>query len=168
MLLQLERVKRTAAAQGVEIILDESLIEMLAAEGYRPEYGARDNDRVGNWTEPITAPAFNTHFKDALVEFNIKSVSCGHDHVNDYCSLSKDPESGEPEIWMCYAGGSGFGGYAGYNHYHRRLRVFEIDTNQARIVTWKRLEYGDLDKRLDQQIIVDSGRVMPIQVGNQE
>lgn len=133
-----------------------------------PEYGGRDNDRVGNWTEPITAPAFNTHFKDALVEFNIKSVSCGHDHVNDYCSLSKDAESGEPEIWMCYAGGSGFGGYGGYNHYHRRLRVFEIDTNQARIVTWKRLEYGDLDKKLDQQIIVDSGRVMPIQVSNQE
>ncbi|EUC47722.1 hypothetical protein COCMIDRAFT_34790 [Bipolaris oryzae ATCC 44560] len=133
-----------------------------------PEYGDRDNDRVGNWTEPITAPAFNTHFKDALVEFNIKSVSCGHDHVNDYCSLAKDPSTSEPQIWMCYAGGSGFGGYGGYNHFHRRLRVFEIDTNQARIVTWKRLEYGDLDLKLDAQIIVDSGRVMPIQVGNQE
>jgi hypothetical protein len=69
---------------------------------------------------------------------------------------------------MCYAGGSGFGGYGGYNHYHRRLRVFEIDTNQARIVTWKRLEYGDTEKRLDEQIIVDSGRVLPIQNGNQK
>ncbi|RMZ72260.1 calcineurin-like phosphoesterase [Pyrenophora seminiperda CCB06] len=128
-----------------------------------PEYGNPDNDRVGNWTEPITAPAFNTHFKDALVEYHVKTVSCGHDHVNDYCSLSKDEKSGEPELWMCYAGGSGFGGYGGYNHYHRRLRVFEIDTNQARIVTWKRLEYGDVGKRLDQQIIVDSGRVVPIQ-----
>jgi hypothetical protein len=68
---------------------------------------------------------------------------------------------------MCYAGGSGFGGYGGYNNYHRRLRVFEIDTNQARIVTWKRLEYGDTGKRLDTQIIVDSGKVLPKQSGNQ-
>jgi hypothetical protein len=63
---------------------------------------------------------------------------------------------------MCYAGGSGFGGYGGYGGYHRRLRVFEIDTNQARITTWKRLEYGEIDKRLDEQIVVDSGTVMPM------
>jgi hypothetical protein len=133
-----------------------------------PEYGNPDNPRVGNWTEPITAPAFNSHFKDALVEYHVKAVSCGHDHVNDYCALSNEPESGEPELWMCYAGGSGFGGYGGYNNYHRRLRVFEVDTNQARITTWKRLEYGDTGKRLDQQIIVDSGKVVGIQVTNQE
>jgi len=30
------------------------------------------------------------------------------------------------------------------------------------------LEYGDTGKRLDTQIIVDSGNVMPIQVANQE
>ncbi|KAH7402687.1 phosphoesterase-like protein [Pyrenochaeta sp. MPI-SDFR-AT-0127] len=133
-----------------------------------PEYGNGDNERVGNWTEPITAPRFNSHFKDALVEFDVKTVSCGHDHVNDYCSLSKEHATGEPEIWMCYAGGSGFGGYGGYNNYHRRLRVFEIDTNQARIATWKRLEYGDIAARLDEQIVVDSGRVIPLQSVNQE
>jgi hypothetical protein len=132
-----------------------------------PEYASPDNDRVGNFTEPATAPAFNSHFKDALVEHDVKFVSCGHDHVNDFCGLSKDPESGEPELWMCYAGGSGFGGYGGYNNFHRRLRVFEIDTNQARISTWKRLEYGDIEKRLDEQIIVDAGRVVPIQASNQ-
>ncbi|CAN9122157.1 unnamed protein product [Alternaria alternata] len=131
-----------------------------------PEYGNVENERVGNWTEPITAPAFNTHFKDALVEYDISAVSCGHDHVNDYCSLSKELETGDPDLWMCYAGGSGFGGYERYNNYHRRLRVFEIDANQARIVTWKRLEYGDTGKRLDTQIIVDSGRVMGRQSAN--
>ena len=61
-------------------------------------------------------------------------------------------------MWQCYAGGSGFGGYAGYGGYHRRVRLYEIDTNDARITTWKRLEYGDIETRLDEQIIVDGGK----------
>jgi ATP-dependent Clp protease ATP-binding subunit ClpC len=44
-LLQLERVKRTAASQGVTIVFEDSLIDWLAAEGYRPEYGARELKR---------------------------------------------------------------------------------------------------------------------------
>jgi ATP-dependent Clp protease ATP-binding subunit ClpC len=44
-LLQLDRVKRTAASQGVTLEFDESLTAMLAAEGYRPEYGARELKR---------------------------------------------------------------------------------------------------------------------------
>ena len=61
---------------------------------------------------------------------------------------------------MCYAGVSGFGGYGGYNGYHRRLRVFEFDMNEARIVTWKRIEFGETEKQLDKTIIVESGRVI--------
>jgi ATP-dependent Clp protease ATP-binding subunit ClpC len=38
-------VKRTAASQGVNLIFDESLVAKLAAEGYRPEYGARELKR---------------------------------------------------------------------------------------------------------------------------
>lgn len=125
-----------------------------------PEYGTKDQPLLGQWKEGITAPGFNTHFKDALVEQHVLTVSCGHDHVNDYCALSKDPTSGDPNLWMCYAGGSGFGGYGGYGGYHRRARLFEIDANEARIRTWKRLEYGDTAKRLDEQIIVDSGKVI--------
>ena len=63
-----------------------------------------------------------------------------------------------PALWMCYAGGSGFGGYGGYGDYIRRVRVFEIDTNDARITTWKRLEYGKTDIKHDEQIIVDGGK----------
>lgn len=63
-------------------------------------------------------------------------------------------------MWMCYAGGSGFGGYAGYDGYHRRIRLFEVDTNVARITTWKRLEYGEIDKRIDEQVIVDGGKAI--------
>ena len=81
------------------------------------------------------------------------------DHVNDYCALSKSPTD-KPELWMCYGGGAGFGGYAGYGGYHRRIRFFEIDTNGARITTYKRLEYGDTQVRLDKQIVVEGGKVV--------
>jgi 3',5'-cyclic AMP phosphodiesterase CpdA len=129
-----------------------------------PEYRDRKSAIVGSWKEAVTAPGFNTHFRDALVEQGVKAVSCGHDHANDYCMLNKDAESGEHKLWLCYAGGSGFGGYGGYGGYIRRLRLFEIDTNQARISTWKRLEYGDTAAKLDEQIIVDEGRIVPLQV----
>jgi hypothetical protein len=59
---------------------------------------------------------------------------------------------------MCYAGGAGFGGYGGYDGYHRRVRFFDIDMNIARITTYKRVEYGDTEKKIDEQIIVDGGR----------
>jgi 3',5'-cyclic AMP phosphodiesterase CpdA len=42
-----------------------------------PEYANPDNVRVGNWSEPSTAPAFNSGFYDALVEEGVLMVSCG-------------------------------------------------------------------------------------------
>jgi hypothetical protein len=59
---------------------------------------------------------------------------------------------------MCYAGGAGFGGYGGYYGYHRKVRVFDIDMNSARITTYKRVEYGETEKRIDEQVIVDNGK----------
>jgi ATP-dependent Clp protease ATP-binding subunit ClpC len=44
--LHLERVRRTAHAQGVELEIDESLVEYIAREGYRPEFGARELRRL--------------------------------------------------------------------------------------------------------------------------
>ena len=44
-LLRLHRVKHTAASQGVTLDFDETLVGMLATEGYRPEYGARELKR---------------------------------------------------------------------------------------------------------------------------
>ncbi len=41
-LLQLKRAKRTAHARGLKVVFGDSLIEMRAAEGYRPEDGARE------------------------------------------------------------------------------------------------------------------------------
>lgn len=129
-----------------------------------PEYRNVDEmviPATGKQPEHPTAPGFNSGFRDALVEEGILAVSCGHDHVNDYCSLSKSSD-GKPELWMCYAGGSGFGGYGGYGGYVRRVRLFEFDMNGARITTWKRVEAGSVDKRIDEAIIVDGGSVITV------
>ena len=120
----------------------------------------------GKAPEAPTAPGFNSGFKQALVEEGVLAVSCGHDHVNDYCALSRSEGEGggKPELWMCYAGGSGFGGYAGYGGFIRRVRVYDFDMNEARIETWKRVEWGekkgDTEKRVDQMIIVEGGKVI--------
>ncbi|KAL7625158.1 Phosphatase dcr2 [Parahypoxylon ruwenzoriense] len=122
-----------------------------------PEYRDADSQHVGVWREGVTAPKFNSGFRDALVEQGIVMVSCGHDHANEYCMLSTNKETKKPELWMCYGGGAGFGGYGGYGGFVRRVRFFDIDMNEARITTYKRLEYGDTSSRIDQQIIVDGG-----------
>jgi ATP-dependent Clp protease ATP-binding subunit ClpC len=44
--LQLERVRRTAHGQRVDLVFDPSLVEHLAAAGYRPEFGARELRRL--------------------------------------------------------------------------------------------------------------------------
>ncbi|PRY92832.1 ATP-dependent Clp protease ATP-binding subunit ClpC [Hasllibacter halocynthiae] len=44
--LQLERVRRTASAQGVDLVFDDRAVQRLANEGYRPEFGARELRRL--------------------------------------------------------------------------------------------------------------------------
>ncbi len=44
--LQLERVKRAAHGQGIELDTEESVIDHLAAVGFRPEFGARELRRL--------------------------------------------------------------------------------------------------------------------------
>ena len=44
-LLQLERVRRVAKGQGVELEFDPSLVDYLAEAGYQPEFGARELKR---------------------------------------------------------------------------------------------------------------------------
>ncbi|MHC2109187.1 ATP-dependent Clp protease ATP-binding subunit [Methylobacterium sp. CM6246] len=44
--LQLERVRRRAQGQGVELVTDQSLVDHLAAAGFRPEFGARELRRL--------------------------------------------------------------------------------------------------------------------------
>ncbi|KAK1827070.1 Metallo-dependent phosphatase-like protein [Podospora conica] len=122
-----------------------------------PEYRDGNLTFIGEWKEPVTAPVYNSGFRDALVEEGVVMVSCGHDHVNEFCGLSMKDD--KPALWMCYGGATGFGGYAGYGGFHRKIRMFDFDMNEGRITTWKRVEYGeDVDKRIDELIIVDAGR----------
>ncbi|KAL1849273.1 Phosphatase dcr2 [Paecilomyces lecythidis] len=125
-----------------------------------PEYRNSNNYWKGNWLEPPTAPGFNSGFKDALVEENVLFVSCGHDHVNDYCMLEKDENNNKPSLWMCYGGGSGFGGYGGYGGYVRRMRFFDFDMGPGRVVTYKRVEWGNTEERVDEMMIVDGATVI--------
>lgn len=125
-----------------------------------PEYRLEDQAQAhsGNWLEGVTAPTFNSGFRDALVHQGVLMVSCGHDHANDYCALSKEGE--EAKLWMCYAGGSGFGGYGGYGGIQRKVRVFEMDMNEAMIRTYTRAEYGETEKRHGDVVIVQGGKVV--------
>lgn len=129
-----------------------------------PEYALDENTIAGGeFREPSTAPKFNSGFYSALKEHGVLAVGCGHDHVNDYCALKPQSEKDKGMgPWMCYAGGSGFGGYAGYGGFHRRVRVWEIDTNNGRIVTWTRLECcgAETTKKHNELLIVDGGKVV--------
>ncbi|KAI1158966.1 hypothetical protein F5B18DRAFT_638700 [Nemania serpens] len=103
-----------------------------------PEFGDR-HIRIhnGHRREPTEGPSFNSHFYDALVKEGISALGCGHDHVNDFCTLlplQKQLDVNkivQPGPWLCYGGGSGFGGYCSYGRkrFHRRTRVWELDTS---------------------------------------
>ena len=137
-----------------------------------PEYG--DSNLIikgGQRREPTEGPSFNSHFYNALIKEKISAMSCGHDHVNDFCALRPDDMHEEsrqyalqyPRLspWLCYGGGSGFGGYCSYDgkRYHRRSRVWELDTKTGGIKTWKRVEYAG--ERVDELVLVKSGEVAP-------
>ncbi|KAF2486483.1 Metallo-dependent phosphatase-like protein [Neohortaea acidophila] len=156
-----------AHAKYTHIHLDMAFIHIPL-----PELGDRENLVVkgGSWKEGVTAPAFNSHFFDALAQEGVVAVGCGHDHANDYCGLrpaaQPDQDSHKKTThhgpWMCYAGGSGFGGYMGYGGVHRRMRLWEVDTNAGRIMTWKRVECcgEDMKRRIDDVVIVEAGHVV--------
>lgn len=131
-----------------------------------PEYSSSELVlRGGKRREPTEGPRVNSHFYDVLKQENVAAVGCGHDHVNDFCALL--PKGGNIEgvptrlgPWLCYNGGSGFGGYCSYgkNRYHRRTRVWELDSTAGSIKTWKRLEYAK--ERIDELVLVDGGQVV--------
>ncbi|KAJ5989934.1 hypothetical protein N7499_010462 [Penicillium canescens] len=123
-----------------------------------PEYRTSGKYFKGAWMEAPTAPGFNSGFKDALEEEGVLFVSCGHDHVNDYCMLEQDANE-KPSLWMCYGGGVGMGGYGGYDDFVRRVRFFDFDMGPGRVSTYKRLEWGQTEAKIDEMMIVDGGTV---------
>ncbi|KAI0422662.1 Metallo-dependent phosphatase-like protein [Xylaria grammica] len=138
-----------------------------------PEYAdSRLEILSGHRREPTEGPSYNSRFYDALVEEGVVAVGCGHDHVNDFCGLLPRNRGGESQCddeklpqagpWLCYGGGGGFGGYGSYgeNRYHRRMRVWEFDTNTGGIATWKRVEYTR--ERVDELVLVERGDIVTL------
>ncbi len=132
-----------------------------------PEFGDRRlSIRSGHRREPSETPSFNSHFYDALVKGGISALGCGHDHVNDFCALlpQQTQQDGDqplqPGVWLCYGGGTGFGGYCSYGgtRFHRRTRVWELDTTAGSLKTWKRVEYAM--NRVDELMLVERGAVV--------
>ncbi|SCU83857.1 LAMI_0C05028g1_1 [Lachancea mirantina] len=126
---------------------------------YLDMYSTRDeaeNPLVGNFKEGITAPKYNSGGLSFLHEMGVSAVSVGHDHCNDYCLLDDSISSKlEDKIWLCYGGGAGEGGYAGYGGTERRIRIFEIDNTKKEILTWKRLQ-GSPEDFFDRQVLVSN------------
>lgn len=116
----------------------------------------------GHRREPTEGPSFNSHFYDSLAEEGVAALGCGHDHVNDFCALRPQDTSNPLQLgpWLCYGGGTGFGGYCSYGdrRYHRRSRVWELDTNIRSLKTWKRVEYER--ERMDELMLVEGGAVV--------
>jgi hypothetical protein len=135
-----------------------------------PEFGD-DNKiiKLGGWRrEPTEGPSINTHFYNVLAEERVTAVGCGHDHVNDFCARLKD-SNGEYQHgpWLCYNGGSGYGGYCSYggNRYHRRTRVWELNTHDGSLKTWKRMDHHK--QRTDELVlVVDSQRGALVNAAN--
>lgn len=124
-----------------------------------PEYAGDDLIlEAGQRREPTEGPSFNSHFYDALADEKVAVAGCGHDHVNDFCALL--PGKGLQGPWLCYGGGSGFGGYCSYGgkRYYRRTRVWELDANTLGLRTWKRIEYAK--ERVDELVLVERGKVV--------
>jgi hypothetical protein len=128
-----------------------------------PEFGREDLIiKAGTRREPTEGPSENTHFYDVLVEEGVAAIGCGHDHVNDFCAmLPQANASAQKGPWLCYGGGSGFGGYCSYGkeRFHRRTRVWELEAKKETIRTWKRVEYAP--NRVDELVLVGKDATFP-------
>jgi hypothetical protein len=150
----------TAMSQGLKARLDDHQVIQPISIVFQhiplPEFGDPSLKlQAGERHEPTEGPSFNSGFSRALANEGITAVACGHDHVNDFCGLPASPEEAEGTQmpWLCYGGSAGFGGYGSYGdkHFHRRMRVWEVDGHRGSLRTWKRVEY--CDERVDEIVL---------------
>ncbi|XBW34920.1 hypothetical protein QEN19_000484 [Hanseniaspora menglaensis] len=108
-----------------------------------PEYRYPNTEIInGELREGVTAPKYDYGtVENFFAANNIIFGSCGHDHVNDYCSQIDGR-------WLCYGGATGMGGYGGYQGYIRRARIFEINMLTKKVSTYKRV-MGNEKEKLD-------------------
>ncbi|QLL30677.1 hypothetical protein HG536_0A04920 [Torulaspora globosa] len=80
-----------------------------------------------------------------LRSFNVKAMSCGHEHSNDCCLQSLG------DMWLCYAGSSGVG-IDRANGMEPSVRLFKVDDVHGLITSWKR-NFRMIDSVYDYQYI---------------
>lgn len=121
-----------------------------------PEFKNTTETLVGTPREDSGSPLYNSGARDAFQKIGVKAISIGHDHCNDYCLLDKrQSPTEENQIWLCYAGGVGLGGY-GCSGYERRTRTYVFNTAKGEIKSWKRAEDEPAEK-IDEQVLVSGG-----------
>lgn len=87
--LQLERVRRTAHGQGINLQFDDTLLEHLAEVGYQPEFGARElKRRIRSEVETRVAAAL---LKGELLEGD--SALVRYDKEHDQVVIEKMEEA---------------------------------------------------------------------------
>jgi hypothetical protein len=152
---------RTSQAQRKTLKKHNNLYLSLAFQHIPlPEFGDGNLTLyTGGRREPTEAPMVNSHFFDTLVREGILAIGCGHDHLNDFCAL-RTPQGdkiAQPSPWLCYGGGSGFGGYGSYDgkREYRRMRVWELNTATGHLGTWLRVEYSE--DRVDEIVLAENG-----------
>ncbi|CCH41797.1 hypothetical protein BN7_1336 [Wickerhamomyces ciferrii] len=126
-----------------------------------PEYKNLNQPYIGNYKESVMSPNYNSFARDFFTKIGVSIVTVGHDHCNDYCLLDSN-EQDQNKIWLCYGGAVGEGGYAGYGGTTRRLRIFQVDTGEATIKTFKKLE-TDPQTPFDEQTLVLKKQIVNFQ-----
>ncbi|KAJ5388387.1 hypothetical protein N7509_010928 [Penicillium cosmopolitanum] len=121
-----------------------------------PEYRSTDRYWRGQWKEAPTAPGFNSGFKNALEEEGVLFVTATMP-MTIACWI-KIPTI-NPPFGCATAVVLAWGGYGGYDNYVRRIRFFDFDIGPGRVTTYKRLEWGQTEAKLDDMMIVDGGAV---------
>ncbi|HKR39505.1 MAG TPA: AAA family ATPase, partial [Paraburkholderia sp.] len=83
--IQLERVTRTAAAQGITLLMGQTLVDHLVEAGYQPEFGARELKR--QIRQEVETRLAKEILGDALQSGD--TVEIGYDKTNDDVTISK-------------------------------------------------------------------------------
>jgi hypothetical protein len=90
---------------------------------------------VGQYQEAVCCPGINSGlFTQYLEAGDVKAVTVGHDHTNDYCGQWDG-------IWLCYDGHGSYGA-SGYGRpdWPIRARVWHLSAFGSLVETYKRLD----------------------------
>lgn len=83
-------------------------------------------------------------FRDDFLNCGYHVASVGHEHENDACLISTSDE-GEKNMWLCYSSVTGDSAETRLSpDFDRRSRIFEVNFDDASLLSWKRKESSTL------------------------